>query len=340
MSYITLNKNNFFHNLDICSKQATDKSKIAIVLKDNAYGHGLIQIATLANEYGITKAVVRTIEEAKKIEKFFKQILILADTTNESLSHTFHITINRLEDMDILAPDTNIHIKIDTGMHRNGIDKEQLRMSINRAFQKKLNICGFFTHHKSADKMGTEYFIQKQTFKEIKSHLCDICEKLNLHKIQLHSCNSAALFRTNNFTEDFARIGIAAYGYIDRDKEFDSLDLKPVLSLYAHKNSSRKVKKYETVGYGGTHRLQKDSIISNYDIGYADGFHRIPDGMIYNIDKECEIIGRISMDNMSINSDKEEICVFDDVKNLAQLHKTISYEMLTSLKDYIKRIIV
>ena len=51
MAYITLNKQNFFHNLNICSQQAGDKSKIAIVLKDNAYGHGLVEIAKLASEY-------------------------------------------------------------------------------------------------------------------------------------------------------------------------------------------------------------------------------------------------------------------------------------------------
>ena len=114
MAYITLSKQNFFHNLTICSKKAGDKSKIAIVLKDNAYGHGLVEIASMAKEYGLTKAVVRTLNEATKIEKFFEQVLILADTTNESLSHTFHITINKLEDMDVLAPYTNIQIKINT----------------------------------------------------------------------------------------------------------------------------------------------------------------------------------------------------------------------------------
>ena len=58
MAYITLNKNNFFHNLDIITKKTKSKDKIAIVLKDNAYGHGLLEIASMAKEYGITKAVV------------------------------------------------------------------------------------------------------------------------------------------------------------------------------------------------------------------------------------------------------------------------------------------
>jgi alanine racemase len=340
LAYITLNKQNFFHNLDVCSKQAGDRSKIAIVLKDNAYGHGLIEIATMAKEYGLQKAVVRTLNEAKKIEKFFEQILILADTTNESLSHTFHITINKLEDMDILASNTNIQIKIDTGMHRNGINKNDIEVAIYKALENNLNICGFFTHHKSADELGNDYFIQKQAFKKIKEQINQLCEKLNLSSFQLHSCNSAALFRTNNFSESFARVGIATYGYSHNHRSLFSPDLKPVLSLYTNKIATRVLTKNQSVGYGGQYKALNDMSISTYDIGYADGFHRIPDGCVYNIDNDIQVLGRVSMDNISINSDKDEICLFDDVKSLAQLHKTISYEMLTSLKVYIKRIIV
>ena len=68
MAHITLNKQNFFYNLDKISFQTKSKDKIALVLKDNAYGHGLIQMATLAKEYGITKAIVQLNSEALLIE--------------------------------------------------------------------------------------------------------------------------------------------------------------------------------------------------------------------------------------------------------------------------------
>ena len=71
MAKILLNKQNLFHNLDIISKQAKGNDKVAIVLKDNAYGHGLLEIAQLASEFGIKKAVVRTLDEALKIENYF-----------------------------------------------------------------------------------------------------------------------------------------------------------------------------------------------------------------------------------------------------------------------------
>jgi len=71
MAYITLNKNHFFNNLDIIAQLTCDKDKIALVLKDNAYGHGILEVASMAKEYGIKKAVVQSNEEANIIEDFF-----------------------------------------------------------------------------------------------------------------------------------------------------------------------------------------------------------------------------------------------------------------------------
>ena len=340
MSYITINKQNFFHNLDICSKRANGKDKIAIVLKDNAYGHGLLEIATLAREYGITNAVVQTINEAKKIQSYFTDILILADSKKESLSHSFHITINTIDDIDSLEENTNIHIKIDTGMHRNGINPNELRSTINKAIKHNLNITGVFTHFKSADILSSVYFSQKSIFKAIKKDLITICEQLNLKKLKLHSCNSSALFREENFSENMCRIGIAAYGYIENQSPLFIPNLKPILSLHAKKISTRILKKGQSVGYGGNFVAKEDMNISTYDIGYGDGFKRMNINQSYYINKDEKILGNISMDNISINSTKDEICLFDDVRPLAKLHNTITYEILTSLNPNLKRIII
>jgi len=72
MAYVTLDENHFLNNLDIITKLAKTRDETALVLKDNAYGHGLLEIAGMAKEYGIKKAVVRTYEEAQRIEDFFE----------------------------------------------------------------------------------------------------------------------------------------------------------------------------------------------------------------------------------------------------------------------------
>lgn len=336
MAYIRLNKQNLFYNLDTCAKQAGGKEKLAIVLKDNAYGHGLFEIASLANEFGVTKAVVQTYKEAIMIEHLFDTILILADTQIDTFSHTFHITINTLDDIDVLSENTNIHIKIDTGMHRNGIAPNDLEVVIYKALEKKLNICGIFTHHKSADELTSDFFYQNTIFKGLKEDIKNICEKLKLPKVLVHSCNSAALFRHKKFDEDFARVGIASYGYLEGDEALAFPKLKPVLSLYAKKIATRVLKKGQTIGYGGTFTAPEDMVASTYDIGYGDGFRRLG-GKEYRTVEGKQILGRVSMDNIIVEGLEDEICLFEDVNELAKLHGTISYEILTSQNPHLRR---
>jgi len=339
MSYIKLSKENLFYNLQTCANHAGGKEKIAIVLKDNAYGHGLLQIATLANEFGLKKAVVQTYQEAVVVEHLFDFILILADTQIDTFSHTFHIAINCLEDLSKLPIDTNVNIKIDTGMHRNGIAPEELEIALLTAFEKKLNICGVFTHHKSADEFTSDFFYQNTVFKGLKEDVKKICEKLDVPNILFHSCNSAALFRHQNFDEDFARVGIASYGYLDGPELLNFPKLKPVLSLYAKKIATRILKKGQRIGYGGTYTAPNDMEVSTYSIGYGDGFKRLG-GKEYKTADGKQVLGRVSMDSIAVEGSADEICIFEDVSKLAQLHNTISYEILTSQNLNIPRKIV
>ena len=340
MAKILLNKENLFYNLDVISKKAGAISKIAIVLKDNAYGHGILEIAHLANEFGIKKAVVRNLQEALVIEKLFDDILILGEKSFHTYSHTFHIALNSLEDIKCLPNNSNVHIKVDTGMHRNGVLPQEIQTAILGLREKNINITGVFTHYRSADELSTDFFLQREVFSRVKEDVKKICEKLFLPLPAFHSCNSAGLFRTSNFDEDFARIGIATYGYLDNDGVFDFPILKPVMSLWASKMSSRKLLKGQSVGYGGTFTASEDMIVSTYDIGYGDGFLRLNERNSYTTPEGFKLLGRVSMDYISLNTNKEEVCIFDDVNILAKEHDTISYEITTTLSPYIKKEIV
>lgn len=340
MSKILLDKKNYFHNLDLICKQTEDITKVSVVLKDNAYGHGLIEIATLANEYGIKKAVVRNLDEAIKIEKLFEDILILADTDIHTYSHTFHITINSLEDIYKIPSLTKVHLKVDTGMHRNGISKNSLEEAIYGISKQKLQLTGLFTHHRNADELGTDFYWQNRQFSDIKKEVKKLCEQLSLPIPAFHSANSSALFRIKNFEEDWARVGIAQYGYIENHKVFEIPNLKPVLSLWANKISSRELQKGESIGYGGTYTAENDMIVSCYDIGYGDGFLRINENNNYFTPDGFKLLGRVSMDNLCLNSADESVCLFKDVRTLAKIHNTISYEITTTLSPRIKKEIV
>lgn len=340
MAKIILNRENLFHNLNLISKQAKGIEKVAIVLKDNAYGHGLLEIAKLASEYGIKKAVVRTHEEALKINNFFEDVLILADVENSTYSHTFHIAVNSLEQIKKLPINTKVHLKIDSGMHRNGINKKQLKEAIIGICEQNLKFTGLFTHYRCADELSTDFYWQRSNFEQIKQEVKSTCEKLSIPTPKFHSANSSALFRVKDFDEDFARVGIATYGYLETDTIFNNPKLKPVMSFWAQKISTREIKKGQRIGYGGSYFAKKDMTVSTYDVGYGDGFLRLNEKHKYITPKGCKILGRVSMDNLSINSQDEEVCIFDDVRQLAKIHDTITYEIITTLNPNIKKEII
>jgi alanine racemase len=337
LAKILINKSNYFHNLKIISEHAGSKKKVAVVLKENAYGHGLIQIATLANEFGITKAVVRTVAEAQQIEKLFDKILILADCDTHTYSHAFHIVINRLDDIAKLPENTNVHLKIDTGMHRNGISPESIEEAIHGLCERKLKLTGVLTHYRSADELTCEFFWQKSVFKDVKKVVTILCEKLFMPIPSFHSANSSGLFRFKNFDEDIARTGIAQFGYTENHSLLLNPDLKPVMSLWAKKIATREIKRNQKVGYGGKYLAKKEMKISTYDVGYGDGFLRLDGTKKYTTPKGYEILGRVSMDSVSINSTDEEVCIFENARSLAKLHNTITYEIITTLNPDIEK---
>lgn len=335
MAYITLNKKHFFTNLDIITKQTKAKEKIAIVLKDNAYGHGLLLIAQMASEYGITKCVVQTTQEAQKVKKFFEYILILNDTTIVKDS-SFYYTINSLEEIKNFPPHTNVELKIDTGMHRNGINPSQLQEAFTFIVKHKLNLHALFTHHRDADMLTSEWFWQKKKFETLKKEAQKLAKQHNLQPLAFHSANSAALFRETDFNEDMVRVGIAAYGCLEMQPSLTQPPLQPILSLYGTKISSRVLQKAQRVGYGATYCATKNEIVSTYNVGYGDGFLRILSNN-FKTPQNIKLLGRISMDSSTFEGDKETLLIFDNAKKVAKFANTISYEILTSLKKEIER---
>ncbi len=338
MAFITLNKNHFFNNLDIISKRTKAKDKIALVLKDNAYGHGLLEVAFMAKEYGIRRAVVRTQNEAEKIAKFFPYILVLAEIPKIA-SEKIRYTINDINAIKNFPKNTKVELKVDTGMHRNGIVMSELEVAFESIKKQGLRLEAVFTHHACADEEGEFFDIQKENFEDVKRNSVELAKKYGFDKLRFHSCNSAALFRISAFEEDMARVGIAAYGCMHLPLAFDDKGLEPVLRVYANKISTRELKKGDGVGYGIAFRAEEDCVVSNYDFGYGDGFLRAC-SIHYKTPEGIRLLGRISMDNSSFLATDETLLIFDDARVVAKFATTIAYEVLTSLKGDIKRKLV
>ena len=273
MSYCLISRKNISHNIEEIAKQIS-KEKIAIVLKSNAYGHGLKIIASLAKENKIKHAIVRDYKEAIVIYDFFETILVLNDIPKEEnvIFEKIHITVNSIEDISKIASGTSVELKIDTGMHRNGICSEELMLALELIKKHKLNLKGIFTHFAEADQDNDSVYKQKERFDQTILKISQLVKDKN---IRIHCSNSSALFRFNNSEYDLVRIGIAIYGYIDLPNSYKKPILKPILSLWGEKISTRILKKNDSVGYGGAYTAKDDMEISTYDIGYADGFFRL-----------------------------------------------------------------
>ena len=340
MSYIKLNSSNFFHNLDQISKKAGGKDKIFAVLKDNAYGHGLKEIASLSKKYGIKRVIVKDLNEAKEVSDLFEETLILSEIPKISLKRGISVTINNFDDLFHIPKYSDIHLKIDSGMHRNGIDIEQMENAFKVIKEKSFNLKGVMTHFRSADDLSSELFWQRKNWEEIKNKSIKLCKKYDLLIPSFHSCNSAALFRLKSCEDDFVRCGIAIYGYLETDEIFSTFELKPVLSLWAEKISSRLLRKGQRAGYGGVFRADESLIVSTYDIGYGDGFFRSDGTKELLTSSGKRVLGRVSMDNIICEGESKEIELFNNAKEVAKFFNTISYEITTKLSPFIKRIIV
>ena len=305
--------------------------KIALVLKDNAYGHGLLEIATMAEAYGISKAVVRCNSEALAIAHLFEYILVL-DDMSESPHERIVYTINTLDQIRKYPKGTQVELKVDTGMHRNGIAIEDLEDALAMIEEQGLTCKGIFTHFRSADTLSSELFWQRQQFEKIKQALDD-------RDFRFHSANSAGVFRMLTCKEDMVRVGIAAYGCLELDRVYDQPDLKPVLSLVGERQSTRLLKASQRIGYNATYEAKEETFVSTYDVGYADGLLRRASNR-YSTPNGSKILGRISMDNTSFTCKDDELVIFDNANDFAKEADTIGYEVLTGLPAYLERRII
>lgn len=334
MAYIKISKENFFHNLNQVVLKAGSKERVAVVLKDNAYGHGLEIMAGLSREFGIKQAVVVSSEEAMRIRPYFDQVLVLNGTPVADEKLSFAIT--DMQALEAVESSIRIELKVDTGMHRNGIVMGDLEKALRMIKLRNLSLVGVMTHFRSADVLSSELFWQQKNFETVKQ----IVRASKCGTVRFHSHNSAATLRSKGFDEDLVRAGIAIYGHNELPEPYDAVPLKPVLSLWAKRSSTRILQRGERVGYGGDFTAPERMTVSTYDLGYGDGWRRGKSEDPYVTAEGLAILGRVSMDFVSLASDKEEVCIMADAQQAAKHFGTISYEMTTMLSERIPRVVI
>ncbi|MCI2236668.1 MULTISPECIES: alanine racemase [unclassified Helicobacter] len=358
MAYLQIDSQHFFSNYHQIAQFIGQENihKIAIVLKDNAYGHGLEEIAKLAKEAKITTCFVKNAKEALKIAAMFWHITILypqsledKEALQECLKRdNIYFCVASLEALEHYPKHTKIELEINSGMNRNGICPQQLNKAFEIIIQKDLELIGVFSHNGFGDDFGSEFYTQNDEFLMVKKKILELCNQYSLKKPRFHFFSSSGALRAVRYNEslplelqdDLFRIGIAFYGYLCQDARFCGLNVKPIASLWAKKISTYFLKKGSRIGYGGASETKEDTFVSSYDVGYGDGLFRLKEGMELKTKEGFKIYPRSSMDCLSIQGDSDELCIFEDVSPWAEAFGTIPYEILVHLQPTIPKKIV
>lgn len=327
-AWVEINTNHLKYNAKILMSHMPKGCKMMAVVKANAYGHGAVKVAKALNEIGVTSFAVATIDEGIELRKnhIRGEILVLGHTNLSRVGQLCKyglmqtvIDYDYALDLSKQNKTPEVHIKIDTGMHRLGIDVDDFDRIYDIFMNKKLRIKGIFTHLCIADCLERDaiHFTEHQieSFYYLLRQLKD--KQIELPRIHIQS--SYGFLNYNELQCDYARIGIALYGSLSSDQDETRLAVKllPVLTLKSRIVMIRAVLKGEGIGYGRDFCIEKDSKIAVIPLGYADGLPRnLTQGeasvLIHGI--RVPMIGRICMDQLIIDvTDLADVRVGDVV---------------------------
>ncbi len=332
------------NNLDAVDRRLNLGVQRMAVVKDNAYGHGVIPIANHIKERVEWFCVART-NEGKQLREagITNPILVFEAPTHETagILKDFNLTatLAEIDSLNVLKAGTKYQINIDTGMHRLGVLPEQVSdLSESILKYQDLTCTGIYTHYfKSDDPGNPEVKTQLELFKEIRAQFPS--EWLT------HTANTGGIFHYKdlNLQFDAVRPGVCLYGYGAGEVEVE--ELKPILDWKSFLMQVKKVKKGESVSYGGKWIAPTDGNIGIIPAGYGDGIPRLLTNSIKCKigEKLYEQVGVISMDYTMIflgtDSYEKGTEVFflkgDELtaKTWAISAQTIPYEITTSIKE-------
>ncbi len=382
---IEINLKNLTDNLNYFKKNLPRGALLAAVVKADAYGHGATEAVKAIRE-NVDYFVTASAEEAEEVRELTNKPVLCLAALNESeatrcVLKDIEISVSSESDVCMLAAISEqtgvcarVHICVDTGMNRMGIKGEKAAYKlINKVFScKNLSIKGVYSHFFDCSDRG-------ETSRQF-AEFCAVAKFAPENAIK-HIAATEGFFE-KNYVFDMVRTGIGLYGYGERKSEsaasepkpaagnmkpaagnskftagdmkpaagnpkFMAGNLKPVMSLKSYVARIAKIKKGETVGYGGRFEAAEDCYVATISAGYGDGVPRsFTGGSVLIGGKKRKIVGNICMDFCFALADKrvkagDEVVFFGrqggeilTAEDMADACGTISYEILTGVKRF------
>ncbi|GAA6939189.1 alanine racemase [Helicobacter pylori] len=372
-SFVEVNTASLRHNFSAVKSIVPKDAHIMAVVKANAYGAGAIKASEIFLQEGANYLGVATLDEALELRSHFPKtpILILGYSPNSNASmlidNDLSTMIFSLEQAEVFSQTAlksqkrlKIHLKIDTGMHRLGLEPNSKSIEIIKKIRalKGLEIEGIFTHLSNADaKIKTHAKNQMKAFNAFLEQLLD--QKIEFQ--YRHAYNSAGILSLCNGNENrflnLYRPGIMLYGFYPSNgmKETCPTILKNVISLKAQIVQIRSVKKGEFIGYGEHFYTNEETLVGVLALGYADGLMRALGNRIQVAinNQLAPLIGKVCMDQCFVKlnniqaKEGDEVILFgdksakaNDASEIAALLNTIPYETISTLSKRLERVYI
>lgn len=348
-------------------------SRVMAVVKADAYGHGVGIVVNALETLGKLKPeyyAVAMVDEGIELRKLkITQSVLVFDTVTRDTVHKYfkyklipnifsYSHLRLLEDYSKrltkkeLSLRFPVHIEVETGMNRLGIDYNLAYDFIREiSLHKLFYVDGIYTHFATSDEMNNGFAkVQLKRFSAL-------VKKLKTNKVNYglaHAANSGAVLNYTDSYFDMIRPGISLYGYYPSQKTTESVKLYPVMSIESKVSTLKKIDSGDTVSYGRKFRAVKPTRIISIPMGYADGFNRNLTNKAEAIinDKLYKQVGTVTMDRVMFDVKNDNINIGDRVIILGKQKKceitawdwsnilnTIPYEITCSISKRMPRIV-
>lgn len=358
------------HNIRQFRKIVSEKTAIMVVIKSNAYGHG-IEVAK-AVENDVNAFGVVNVQEGVSLRKLGikKRIVVLGSTVEvaeiqDAKKEGLEIAIFNTDHLDQLSPEfppLKVHIKINSGLNRLGIAPEHVGELLEKLQKMScIHMQGLFSHLADAENPASLQTIdQLHVFQTVLEKFPDLTAPLEKH---IGATAATLLFPHSHY--QLVRLGIGFYGIWPSKETEESwqalypnqqLTLQPALSFKSAIVCIQDVPAGSLIGYGGTYRTRKPSRIATIPVGYYEGLPRTLNnkGMVIINDHRAPIVGNICMNMTMVNITEipsaklgSTVTIIGQENNnqitideQATLANTIPYELLTNIPAHIPRLYI
>lgn len=360
---LEINLSNLVHNLNYYKSKLPPKVKMMAMVKAFSYGSGSTEVATALQFSGVDYLAVAYADEGMELRRAGVNLPIMV--MNPDAESIIPMIENRLEpeifSLRILhqfiealqkrsgfdTEQLNIHIKVDTGMHRLGFEEHDLQeLTKQLNLHPQIGIASVFSHLAASSDPEHDGFTQSQIEKF--NYFSRVIEAETNKKFLRHILNSSGISRHPNACFDMVRLGIGMYGIGEIEEQ---TQLLPVGKLSTTISQIRVVNSGETIGYSRKAQVNKSTRIATIPIGYADGFSRKLGQGKFSVlihGKLAPTIGSICMDMCMIDitnvpkaQEGDKVIIFQsdsEIRLIADILETIPYEVLTSISPRVKRV--